>query len=85
MDRIPRVNYLYDTSIVLDTTKPYCLSFWYYMWGTDVGRLRVNYGNALGVWSREGNYGERWLHGQVMVAKGDIDFSTHVSQYSFFV
>ena len=62
--------YLRDSTVVLASNQVYCLSFWYYIWGSgarDVGRLMVNYGLLYDVWKREGQFGQRWLHGQVQI------------------
>jgi hypothetical protein len=52
--------------------KSYCLSFWYHMTGNDVGALYVHWPadaspgyDIRPVWSRVGNYSNRWLHGEV--------------------
>ncbi|KAK5858081.1 hypothetical protein PBY51_002252 [Eleginops maclovinus] len=50
-------------------TEPMCLSFWYHMFGEDVHRLRVLL-EDLGVtvvFQRDGNYGDNWNYGQVML------------------
>jgi len=50
----------------------YCLSFWYWMHGDDVGELHV-YKNTRDklrmwpLWSRRGNFGDTWKHGQLQL------------------
>ncbi|XP_077580663.1 MAM and LDL-receptor class A domain-containing protein 2 [Stigmatopora nigra] len=55
---------------VMESTPPQgeCLMFWYYMEGIDIGRLNVYIllaGNAIELWNRSGNQGNRWRHGRV--------------------
>ena len=42
------------------------------MHGTDVGRLAVGVDVIKDIWSREGRYGERWLHGQVSLSLNEV-------------
>lgn len=47
-------------SAVFPGTKPYCLSFWYHMYGPDVGRLRIRRSwnlNSTIIWTRRGTQG----------------------------
>lgn len=48
-----------------------CLVFWYYMYGSGIGRFNVyiKCGNFFGlrVWMVFGNYGNRWLRGMIIV------------------
>ncbi|CAH2219359.1 enteropeptidase [Pelobates cultripes] len=49
-------------------SEPYCLSFWYHMYGVDVYRFRVliTVNNTEKImFEKEGNYGHNWNHGQV--------------------
>ncbi|NWR22710.1 ENTK Enteropeptidase, partial [Emberiza fucata] len=56
-------------SLPLVPSDTYCLSFWYFMYGASVYRLRVSIGNELGqekiIFVKEGNYGNSWNYGQV--------------------
>ncbi|XP_030621097.1 enteropeptidase [Chanos chanos] len=50
--------------------EPVCLRFWYHMFGEDVRRLRVlaEQGSVVTViFQKEGNYGDQWNYGQVML------------------
>ncbi|NXO99434.1 ENTK Enteropeptidase, partial [Certhia brachydactyla] len=46
-----------------------CLSFWYFMYGDNVYRLRVSISDETGqektIFEKEGNYGNNWNYGQV--------------------
>ncbi len=48
-----------------------CFSFWYLMYGFDVGTLEVHFDGEWQyeqpLWSRVGNHGERWLHGELLI------------------
>ncbi|XP_061658348.1 enteropeptidase isoform X2 [Syngnathoides biaculeatus] len=52
---------------------PICLRFWYHMFGEDVHRFQVLlHGTSPGaipkvVFRRDGNYGDNWNHGQVLL------------------
>jgi hypothetical protein len=49
----------------------YCLTFWYHMYGSQMGTLRVfaRQGNNKGtpIWSRASNQGNQWTVAQVTV------------------
>lgn len=51
------------------TKGPHCLTFWYHMYGSNIGRLNVytrigsNRGSA--VWTRAANQGNKWNVAQV--------------------
>ncbi|KAF2974047.1 hypothetical protein EK904_011584 [Melospiza melodia maxima] len=56
-------------SLPLVPSDTYCLSFWYFMYGDNVYRLRVSISNECGqekiIFEKEGNYGNNWNYGQV--------------------
>ncbi|KAM6211300.1 LOW QUALITY PROTEIN: enteropeptidase [Sarcoramphus papa] len=56
-------------SLPLVSSDSSCLSFWYFMYGTNVYRLRVSISNKHGlekiIFQKEGNYGNHWNYGQV--------------------
>ncbi|KAM9277730.1 LOW QUALITY PROTEIN: enteropeptidase [Cariama cristata] len=56
-------------SLPLVSSDSSCLSFWYFMYGTNVYRLRVSISNEHGlekiIFQKEGNYGNSWNYGQV--------------------
>ncbi|KFZ59971.1 Enteropeptidase, partial [Antrostomus carolinensis] len=56
-------------SLPLISSDPSCLSFWYFMYSTNVYRLRVSVSNEHGlekiIFQKEGNYGNYWNYGQV--------------------
>uniref|UniRef100_A0A663N6Y9 Enteropeptidase n=1 Tax=Athene cunicularia TaxID=194338 RepID=A0A663N6Y9_ATHCN len=56
-------------SLPLVSSDSSCLSFWYFMYGTNVYRLRVSISNEHGlekiIFQKEGNYGNNWNYGQV--------------------
>uniref|UniRef100_U3KC38 Enteropeptidase n=1 Tax=Ficedula albicollis TaxID=59894 RepID=U3KC38_FICAL len=56
-------------SLPLVPSDPYCLSFWYFMYGSNVYRLRVSISDEHGqekiIFQKEGNYGNNWNYGQV--------------------
>ncbi|NXL61667.1 ENTK Enteropeptidase, partial [Chordeiles acutipennis] len=56
-------------SLPLISSDPSCLSFWYFMYSTNVYRLRVSTSNEHGlekiIFQKEGNYGNNWNYGQV--------------------
>uniref|UniRef100_A0A8C0B3N5 Enteropeptidase n=1 Tax=Buteo japonicus TaxID=224669 RepID=A0A8C0B3N5_9AVES len=56
-------------SLPLVSSDSTCLSFWYFMYSTNVYRLRVSIRNERGlekiVFEKEGNYGNNWNYGQV--------------------
>uniref|UniRef100_A0A8C9NC77 Enteropeptidase n=1 Tax=Serinus canaria TaxID=9135 RepID=A0A8C9NC77_SERCA len=56
-------------SLPLVPSDMYCLSFWYFMYGDNVYRLRVSISDEHGqekiVFEKEGNYGNDWNYGQV--------------------
>ncbi|XP_040440240.1 enteropeptidase [Falco naumanni] len=56
-------------SLPLNSSDSSCLSFWYFMYGTNVYRLRVSVSNKHGlekiIFQKEGNYGNNWHYGQV--------------------
>uniref|UniRef100_A0A8B9M0Y0 Enteropeptidase n=1 Tax=Accipiter nisus TaxID=211598 RepID=A0A8B9M0Y0_9AVES len=56
-------------SLPLVSSDSTCLSFWYFMYSTNVYRLRVSIRNKHGlekiVFQKEGNYGNNWNYGQV--------------------
>ncbi|KAM9781868.1 enteropeptidase isoform 2-T2 [Syngnathus typhle] len=53
--------------------QPICLGFWYHMFGEDVHRLQLSLRGAYPgdvdavVFRRDGNYGDRWNYGQVLL------------------
>ncbi|XP_078088037.1 enteropeptidase [Mustelus asterias] len=55
--------------------EPWCLSFWYYMYGFDVSHLRVYITSNKNVsrtsFQKEGNYGNQWNYGQLTVNETD--------------
>ncbi|XP_051469663.1 enteropeptidase [Apus apus] len=56
-------------SLPLVSSNIFCLSFWYFMYSTNVYRLRVSISNKDGmeniIFQKEGNYGNKWNYGQV--------------------
>ena len=55
-------------SPVVNPTKPKCLRFWYHMYGSDIGSLKVFVKTTslkTPSWTRSGTKGNRWLPGQV--------------------
>ncbi|XP_053825808.1 enteropeptidase [Vidua macroura] len=56
-------------SLPLVPSDTYCLSFWYFMYGDNVYRLRVSISDEHGqeriIFEKEGNYGNNWNYGQV--------------------
>uniref|UniRef100_A0A8D0KT39 Enteropeptidase n=1 Tax=Strix occidentalis caurina TaxID=311401 RepID=A0A8D0KT39_STROC len=56
-------------SLPLVSSDSSCLSFWYFMYSTNVYRLRVSISNEHGlekiIFQKEGNYGNNWNYGQV--------------------
>uniref|UniRef100_A0A8C8R707 Enteropeptidase n=1 Tax=Pelusios castaneus TaxID=367368 RepID=A0A8C8R707_9SAUR len=54
---------------LVPASDPFCLSFWYHMYGTEVYRLSINIMNGDNiektVFQKEGNYGNNWNYGQV--------------------
>uniref|UniRef100_H0ZXF1 Transmembrane serine protease 15 n=1 Tax=Taeniopygia guttata TaxID=59729 RepID=H0ZXF1_TAEGU len=56
-------------SLPLVPSDTYCLSFWYFMYGDNVYRLRVSISDEHGqekiIFKKEGNYGNNWNYGQV--------------------
>ncbi|XP_042644221.1 enteropeptidase [Tyto alba] len=56
-------------SLPLVSSDTSCLSFWYFMYGTNVYRLRISISNEHGlekiIFQKEGNYGNNWNYGQV--------------------
>ncbi|NWV00866.1 ENTK Enteropeptidase, partial [Upupa epops] len=56
-------------SLPLVSSGSSCLSFWYFMYGTNVYCLRVSISNKRGlekiIFQKEGNYGNNWNYGQV--------------------
>uniref|UniRef100_A0A8C3MET7 Enteropeptidase n=1 Tax=Geospiza parvula TaxID=87175 RepID=A0A8C3MET7_GEOPR len=56
-------------SLPLVPSDTYCLSFWYFMYGANVYRLRVSISDEHGqekiIFEKEGNYGNNWNYGQV--------------------
>ncbi|XP_030310831.1 enteropeptidase [Calypte anna] len=56
-------------SLPLASSDPVCLSFWYFMYSTNVYRLRVSIRNEHSleriIFQKEGNYGNKWNYGQV--------------------
>uniref|UniRef100_A0A8C3TKW3 Transmembrane serine protease 15 n=1 Tax=Catharus ustulatus TaxID=91951 RepID=A0A8C3TKW3_CATUS len=56
-------------SLPLVPSDLYCLSFWYFMYGSNVYRLRVSTSDGHGqekiIFEKEGNYGNNWNYGQV--------------------
>ncbi|XP_039911857.1 enteropeptidase isoform X2 [Hirundo rustica] len=58
-------------SLPLVPSDTYCLSFWYFMYGNNVYRLRVSISDDRGqekiIFEKEGNYGNNWNYGQVIL------------------
>lgn len=56
---------------VMPKTSAKCFEFWYHMFGSAVGslKLRKRTGSSVGVriWSRSGNQGDEWLAARVTV------------------
>uniref|UniRef100_A0A8B9F5K7 Enteropeptidase n=1 Tax=Amazona collaria TaxID=241587 RepID=A0A8B9F5K7_9PSIT len=56
-------------SLPLNSSNLSCLSFWYFMYGTNVYCLRVSISNVHGlekiIFQKEGNYGNNWNYGQI--------------------
>ncbi|KAK4830638.1 hypothetical protein QYF61_012481 [Mycteria americana] len=56
-------------SLPLVSSDSSCLSFWYFMYSTNVYLLRVSISNEHGlekiIFQKEGNYGNNWNYGQV--------------------
>ena len=60
----------------LKLTHDSCMTFWYYMYGTNVGSLAVIVGGDS-VWQQFGDQGRKWIRVQVSVAAGDtVEFKT---------
>ena len=63
-------------STSLKATSASCLSFWYFMYGAQVGSLSVRqeylgsvqYGTAIPLWSMTGNTGQKWIQASVNVS-----------------
>ena len=55
----------------MPTTRGKCLEFWYHMYGSAVGSLKLykKTGSSVGVriWSQSGNQGDEWLAARVSV------------------
>jgi len=51
--------------------KSLCLTFWYHMYGADIGALNIytRQGGSLGksIWTQKGDMGNRWLVEQVTI------------------
>ncbi|XP_035846915.1 enteropeptidase [Sander lucioperca] len=58
---------MYSLPLTPPTPPAACLSFWYHMLGEDVYRLRVllSHPAVTVLFQRDGNYGDRWIYGQV--------------------
>ncbi|KAF4789083.1 transmembrane protease, serine 15 [Turdus rufiventris] len=56
-------------SLPLVPSDLHCLSFWYFMYGSNVYRLRVSTSDGHGqeniIFEKEGSYGNNWIYGQV--------------------
>ncbi|NXX84527.1 ENTK Enteropeptidase, partial [Urocolius indicus] len=56
-------------SLPLVSSDSFCLSFWYFMYGSNVYRLRVSISNEYDlekvIFQKEGNYGNNWNYGHV--------------------
>ena len=50
------------------STFPWCLEFWYHVFGTDVGSLKVEDSNDSIVWSRSNSNDRNWHLAQVDMA-----------------
>ena len=64
----PNTKARYVSTPFLSETGAYCLSFWYQIYGADVGtlRLRLQDGTSDAVrWSRTGDQGQTWNKAQV--------------------
>lgn len=52
-------------------TGPACISFWYHMYGTNIGTLNVytaqGGNNGSPVWGRQRNQGNRWNLAQISI------------------
>ena len=48
-----------------------CFSFYYHMYGAEVGSLKV-YTNDTLVWQLDGNQGNQWIKGQFFMKSGQI-------------
>ena len=69
-----------EKAVVLSETIPVkgsgkCVRFWYHMYGTDIGTLRVlmRVGYAISesvVWELTGNQGNKWQYGQAPMISG---------------
>ncbi|XP_076003124.1 apical endosomal glycoprotein-like [Genypterus blacodes] len=57
-----------------------CLMFWYYMEGTEVGKLSVyiqtpdSAGSDTLLWTRHGDQGKHWRHGRVSLSSPDTTY-----------
>ena len=51
-----------------------CLTFWYHMWGRDIGTLKVSLKTASEsvIWSKTGDQGNQWLKASVPI---DLSYS----------
>lgn len=65
-----------------------CFSFWYQMYGSNIGTLRVlllkskNNATATNLWELSGTQGNQWYQGKVPVSSGDSQFQ--VNSYHVF-
>ena len=50
-------------------THGYCMSFWYHMYGSDIGTLWISNGGSGSVplWSKSGDQGDQWFNVNVTV------------------
>ena len=53
---------------------PSCLTFWYHMYGSDMGTLKIVIPMSDGdeqLWSRSGNQGDQWIQALVNITISD--------------
>lgn len=75
---------LFDPKALLNSSLDYCLSFWYHMHGNDPGKLEVRTDKSSNVlWFREGDFSNRWLHGEVFLEADSSNNAYYVSDIFF--
>ena len=80
---------LSDYTVSVPPTQNVCLSFWYHMYGYDAGTLQVYFTDTYDLyrplWTREGNYGNVWRHGEFQISSTDDVWYGKVSVNALFV
>lgn len=66
---------IHSPAITSNPSQAKCLSFWYHMYGSHIGRLNVytKVGNQFigPVWSKSGTHGNKWWNGIVQVSNNN--------------